>query len=392
MPKLTARKVESLKEPGMHGDGDGLYLRIGPTGGRSWVLRTVVYGNRRDLGLGSASLVTLAEAREAARELRKEARAGGDPDTIRKRETLTFEEATKRVHGNMLPTWTSKRTGQIWLGSMERFAFPQLAKRPIVTIGAADILKVLGPIWTEKNDTASRVKQRLSSIFDWAKGAGHYPHENPVNGLKKALPMVKAQVKHMPALPWAEVANFMAQLGDREGMSARALEFIILTAARSGEVRNARWEEIDRDAKVWTVPAERMKTGKAHRVPLSTRAMAVLETVVGHDDNLIFPSPNRSRLGNVSPMSDMVFKALMDRMKVSGVTTHGFRSTFRDWCSESAHADREVAEAALSHSLGNKVEQSYARSDFFERRRSLMEKWDMFLTAKSGTVVRLVRA
>ena len=277
MPKLTTRKVESLKVPGMHGDGDGLYLRIGPTGGKSWVLRTVVYGNRRDLGIGSASLVPLAEARETARQLRKVARAGGDPDTVRKRESLTFEEAAKRVHKNLAPTWRSYRTAQIWLGSMERFAYPLLAKRPIVTIGTADILKVLEPIWTEKNDTASRVKQRLSTIFDWAKGAGHYPHENPVNGLKKALPLVKPQVEHMAALPWQDIPGFMGQLAERQGMSARALEFIILTAARSGEVRGARWDEIDIDAKVWTVPEDRMKTGKAHRVPLSPEAMTVLE-------------------------------------------------------------------------------------------------------------------
>jgi integrase len=376
----------------MYCDGNGLYLRVGPTGGRSWVLRTMVYGKRRDYGVGSASLVTLAEAREISRAWRKIARAGGDPDTIRKRESLTFEEATKRVYQNSLPTWRSKRTGQIWLGSMERFAYPVLAKRPIATIGSADILKVLEPIWTEKNDTASRVKQRLSNIFDWAKSAGHYPLENPVNGLKRALPIVRTQVEHMAAMPWKDIPIFMGQLAERDGMSARALEFIILTAARSGEVRGAKWAEIDLKEKVWVVPEERMKTGKAHRVPLPPEAISVLEKVAGQGGSLVFPSPNKSRDGQVRPMSDMVFKALMVRMKLEGITTHGFRSTFRDWCSESAHADREVSEAALSHSLGSAVERSYARSDLFERRRILMEKWGMFLSAKSGTVIQSARA
>lgn len=389
MPKLTVRKVDSLTEPGMYSDGDGLYLRIGPKGGKSWILRTVVFGRRRDLGLGAASLVSLAEAREAARALRKLARAGEDPDTVRKREHLTFEEAALRVHKSLMPTWRNARTAQIWLGSMERFAFPTLAKRPIATIGTSDIHKVLEPIWTEKHDTATRVKQRLATIFDWAKGAGHFSHENPVNGLKKALPVVRVEAEHMAALPWQDLPAFMAELADREGTSARALEFIIFTASRSGEVRGARWAEIEGD--VWTVPAERMKSGKPHRVPLTDEALAVLEAVKGLDADFVFPSVSKTKLGESRPMSDMVFKALMDRMKREGITTHGFRSTFRDWCSESAHADREVAEAALSHALGNTVERAYARSDLFERRRHLMETWAQFATGKTGQVVKLVR-
>ena len=272
MPKLTTRKVQTAKKRGMLGDGDGLYLRVGPKGGKSWVLRTVVHGRRRDLGIGSASLVSLAEARETARQLRKVARAGDDPDTIRRRETLTFEEAARRVHDNLLPTWRSERHGQIWLAAVERYVFPHFGKRPISTIGTADLLNVLTPIWVSKNDTARRVKQRLAMIFDWAKGAGHYPHENPVNGLKKALPPVRVQAKHMAALPWQELPTFMAELAAREGTSARALEFIILTAARSGEARGARWDEVEGD--IWTVPAARMKTHKAHRVPLSPEALS----------------------------------------------------------------------------------------------------------------------
>ena len=369
MTRLSTRRVQSLNEPGMYNDGNGLYLRVGPTGGKSWVLRTVVYGRRRDLGIGSASLVTLAEARESAQRLRKVARAGGDPDAVRKRETLTFEEAAKRVHQSLLPTWRSERHGQIWWAALARNAFPLIGRRPIATIGTADILHVLEPIWTTKFDTANRIKQRLSSIFDWAKGAGHYPHENPVNGVTKALPNFRPLPAHMAALPWQNLPSFTAELGNREGTSARALEFLILTAARSGEVRGTRWSEID--GNVWTIPADRMKSNRLHRVPLSTQALSLLAKVRGLDPNLIFPSPNRDRQGNARQMSDTVFKALMDRMKRTGLTTHGFRSTFRDWCSECAHAAE--LRGSLSHSFGNKVERAYARSDLFERRRTLME-------------------
>ena len=389
MTKLTARKTDTLKKPGMHGDGDGLYLRIGPNGGKSWVLRTVVHGRRRDLGIGSASLVTLAEARNTARLLRKVARAGGDPDTIRKKESLTFEETVERVHKNLLPTWRSKRHGEIWLAALQRYAHPHFGKRPIETIRTADLLRALEPIWTKKHETANRVKQRLAVVFDWAKGAGHYPHENPVNGLKKALPIVKARPHHMAALSWQDLPDFMTELAERQGTSARALEFIIHTAARSGEARGACWDEIENN--VWTVPADRMKSGKPHRVPLSPEALQVLSQVRNLDANLIFPSPNRSGNTATRQLSDTVFKALMDRMKRDNLTTHGFRSTFRDWCSESAHADREVAEAALSHSLGNRVERAYARSDLLDRRRGLMDAWARYATGKAGCVVQMVR-
>ena len=374
----------------MYGDGGGLYLRIGRAGGKSWILRTVVYGKRRDLGLGSASLVGLAEARELARELRKVARSGGDPDTVRKRETLTFREAAQRTHANLLPTWRSKRHGKIWLSAIERYAFPSFGDRPIETIGTSDLMAVLQPIWVEKHETANRVKQRLANIFDWAKGAGHYPHENPVNGLKKALPAVKSTAVHMPALPWQDLPAFMSDLLTREGTSAFALRFIILTAVRSGEARGARWDEIS--GNVWTIPADRMKAGKEHRVPLAKEALDVLDRVRGLDAELVFPSPSRSKVGEAKQMSDPVFKALMKRMKYEGITTHGFRSTFRDWCSESAHADREVSEAVLAHSFGNKVERAYARSDLFERRRTLMEAWARYTFGQSGEIVEMVRA
>jgi integrase len=238
---------------------------------------------------------------------------------------------------------------------------------------------------------ASRVKQRLSTVFDWAKGAGHYPHENPVNGLKKALPSVRRRVEHREAMPWQEVPDFMADLSTREGMSARALEFILLTAVRSNEGRGARWAEFDLKKGIWTVPAERMKRSIPHRVPLTPQVLVVLEKVQGLDADLVFPSPTRGKDGKSRPMSDMVFKQLFGRMKRDGFTTHGFRSSFRDWASESAHAEREVAEAALSHAVGNEVERAYARSDLFERRRKLMDAWGRYCSGEQGNVVEMRR-
>ncbi len=392
MPKLTAKKVDSLKEQGFYGDGEGLYLKVGAGGAKSWILRTVVHGRRRDLGLGSASLTPLAEARTKARELRKIAREGGDPDTIRKQESIGFEEAAKRVHAQLLPTWRNKKHADTWLSTVENHAFPKFGQRPLHTIGTADVLSVLSPIWTEKHETAKRLRQRLSTIFDWAKGAGHYPHENPVNGIKKALPTVKRRVEHMAALDWRDVPAFTEDLSDREGVSARTMEFLILTAARSGEARGARWSEIDLEAREWVIPGERMKRGVPHRVPLSEAAVAVLERVRGLDGELVFPSIQRGDNGEAKPQSVMVFKALMKRMGRDGITVHGMRSSFRDWCSESAHAEREVAEAALSHATGNEVERAYARSDLFERRRALMDAWARFASRETGIVSELVRA
>lgn len=387
MPKLNARKVETLKEPGEYGDGEGLFLLVGPTGSKSWVLRTMVHGKRRKFGLGGTSLVGLAEARDKSRELRKVARSGGDPDTVRKRETVTFWDAAERVHAQLLPTWKNAKHAETWLSTVRTHAKPKFGDRPIDTVSTADVLSVLSPIWTEKHETAKRLRQRLGAIFDWAKGAGHYPHENPINGLRKALPMVKQKVQHLAAMPWQDVPEFMSDLALREGVSARTLEFIILTVARSGEARGARWDEIVGD--VWTAPADRMKRGVAHRVPLSDAAQAVLTKVVGLDPSFVFPSTYSAADGSVRGQSVMVFKSLIRRMGRDGFTVHGFRSSFRDWASDSAHAEREVAEAALSHTVGSEVERSYARSDLFERRRNLMDAWGRYCAGDTGSVVRI---
>jgi integrase len=322
MGKLSVKRIAATRESGMYGDGDCLYLRIGPSGAKSWILRTLVHGRRRELGLGSLAWMSLAAAREKARNLRTEARSGRDPDLLRNREELTFEAAAKRHHASLARTLKSYRHADLWLRSLQIYAFPKIGRRPVNTITSADILSILNPIW--------------------AKGAGHYPHENPVTGLMKALPAVKRKAEHMAALPWRELPVFMAQLAERDAVSARCLEFLILTALRSGEVRGAQWSEIDLDASVWLVPDERMKRGVTHRVPLSVEAMAVLEKVRGLDPVHVFPSPLRGKTGKVQPLSVMAFKPLLGRMGAEGFTVHGFRSTFRDWCSESAYADRKV--------------------------------------------------
>lgn len=371
--KLTVSKVRQTLEPGRYGDGGCLYLVVAPGGSKHWVARLTIHGRQTDMGLGGVSYVTLAEAREKAAQLRKIARAGGDPRTERKREQITFSEAARRVHANLLPTWKNEKHAQTWLSSVERHAFPVFGERPIEKVTTADCLLVLSPIWTRKPETAKRLKQRLGTIFDWAKGAGHYPHENPVNGLKKALPQIKRRPVHMATIGWQRVPDFMAALADREGVSARTLEFIILTAARSGEVRGARWCEID--DRVWIVPGERMKRGLPHKVPLSAQAIHVLGRVHGLHEDLVFPSRVPGKDGFAREQSVMVFKALLGRMGFEGFTVHGFRSAFRDWCSEALHAPREVAEAALSHAIGDAVERAYARSDLFDRRKQVMQEW-----------------
>lgn len=388
MAKLTVKQISALNAPGFYGDGEGLYLKVGASEAKSWILRTVVHGRRRDLGIGSASLVSLAAARNKARELRQIARDGGDPDSIRKKESLTFAEAAQRVYDQLKPTWRNKKHSETWLASLQSYAFPIIGKRPIETITSADLLRVLGPIWTSKHETAKRLKQRISTIFDWAKGAGHFPNENPVNGLKKAMPTVKPKVEHMPAMDWRDLPAFMSELADREGVSARTLEFTILTAVRSGEARGARWSEIS--GNIWTIPGERMKRGIPHRVALSKEALAVIDKTRGLDVDLIFPSQVRRKDGATRPQSVMVFKALYKRMGRSGFTTHGFRSTFRDWCSEFAKVDFSVAEAALSHSTGNAVAQAYARSDLLERRIPLMAAWGRFVAGEDSNVLEVV--
>lgn len=376
---LSDAKIAKRMKPGMHGDGRGLYLHVTAPGAKSWILRTAVHGKRRDFGLGAYPMVSLAEARQKAADMRAVARKGGDPGAERKKEVLTFEQAARKLYASLLPTWTNDHFAKTWIASLEADVFPKIGARKVETITSADVLSVLSPIWTVKNGTAKKIKQRIAATFDWAKGHGHFDGTNPVDGVERALPLVKAKPDHHDAMAYADLPGFAKALAEREGTSARCLEFIIHTATRSGEARGARWAEVDLKAGVWTIPAERMKARQEHRFPLSPAALSVLAKVKGLDTDLIFPSAQRGEDGKAKVQSDMVFKALFTRMKVEGITTHGFRSTFRDWAAEVARAEREVAEACLAHQVGNAVERAYARSDLFDRRRELMDQWSAFV-------------
>jgi integrase len=397
--KFTARQIARLPA-GLHGDGGGLYLNVTPSGTRSWVVRCTVRGmttrggrpKRMEIGLGPAELVTLAEAREEALRIRRLAHRGIDPLAERRRRRLTFEEAARECLEELRPTWRNSGHGDRWLRSLENYAFPEIGRKPVDEVTTADCKRVLRPIWTTKHDTAARVRQRIGTVMDWARGAGHREAGNPIGpALDRSLPNIDKAVKHFAALPWRELPGFYSELCSRTGLSALALRFLILTAGRSGEIRGATWEEIDLDARLWTIPATRMQSFRAsdppHRVPLSAEAVRVLEAVRGLDDTLVFPS-QKVVDGRARPMSDAVFRALLDRMQRRDFTAHGFRTSFRTWCAEADKTRYEAAEIALSHRVGTTVARAYDQSDLLDDRRSLMDRWAAFVLQKGNSEAR----
>ena len=384
---LIAAKVRTAG-PGRYADGNGLFLQVDPSGARRWVQRIVIRGKRRDLGLGSCSLVTLAEAREFARENRKIARSGGDPQRKRRTRIVpTLAEAFEAVVAIRRPTWTDggKSEGQ-WRASFRDYVSPRLGGRPVDSIDTPDVLAVLTPLWSAKPMTGKRVRQRFGTVMKWAIAQG-FRSDNPAgDAIALALPTKNGGTRaHHAALPWNEVPRFLECLhvAKTRPLVKSAIEFAILTAARSGEVRLATWDEIDVDARVWTIPAERMKAGREHRVPLSVRALAILDEARTLDDgsSLIFPSSRRGRPMDAArllrPLRNLGFDA----------TLHGFRSSFRDWCGEATNTPREVAEAALAHVVSNAAEAAYARSDLFEKRRPLMDRWAAFIAGEDGRII-----
>jgi integrase len=387
--RLTPPAVRSMG-PGRHADGGGLYLEVDQTGARRWFLRTMVQGRRKDIGLGPVSLVSLSAAREDARRLRKVARDGGDPIAERdkdKRQSMTFEEAARTVWAeNVAPNNKNAKHVAQWLSTLETYTFPTMGKRSVHAVDQADILRALAPIWTEKPETARRVRQRLRVVLDWAYASGHREGVNPVEGVDKALPKQRDRAVHHAAFPWRDLPDLMARIAAADGMGALALRFAILTAARSGEVRGATWAELDIDAKTWTIPADRMKAGRDHRVPLSDAAIEVLGTakaMADRPEGLAFPSRRAGR-----PLSDMTLAAVMKRLSVPA-TVHGFRSTFRDWSEEATNFPHEVKEAALAHTVKNKAEAAYRRTDLFEKRRAMMDVWAGHATEAGAKVVRI---
>jgi integrase len=361
-----------------------LYLEVEPSGSKRWTLRVVARGRRRDIGLGSCSLVSLAEAREKALALRKIAREGGDPLLERRkavRRAPTFAEAAEAVHAEHKASWKNGKHADQWITTLQRYANPVLGDVPVDQINSPYILKVLGPIWLTKPETARRVRQRIGTVLDWAKAAGHRNGDNPVESVLKGLPKQPDRVGHHAALPYSQVPAFVADLRSSElSESTRlAFEFLILTAARTGEVLGATWSEVDVESALWTIPAKRMKAGREHRVPLSERAVEILQRakLLAAGSAFVFPSRSPQK-----PLSNMVFLMALRRMKLL-VTAHGFRSAFRDWAAEQTSFPREVCEMALAHAISDRTEAAYRRGDLLERRRALMRDWEVFAQSKA---------
>lgn len=385
--KLTKKLVENLGA-GRHGDGAGLYLVVDPSGARRWVVRVTVKGQknakgaplRTDFGLGGADVVTLNQARERALEYRRMAKAGLNPRFNASREIPTFEELAQQVHIDRMPTWKNAKHGAQWLNTLRDYAFPKIGRMPVDSIGQPEVLMCLAPIWTDKHETARRLAQRIKTVLDVGRSRGFREGENPVTAVKEAgvLPKVKVKVAHHDAMPWRDVPAFYAELEARSATAAKALQFTILTACRTSEVLGITWEELDLDARLWTIPAARMKGGVQHRVPLTDEMLRILEPMRAMASDYVFEGQRRHR-----PLSNMSMLMLLRRMGRGDFTVHGFRSTFRDWAGEEAGAPREVAEAALAHQVGSDVERAYARSDLLERRRDLMVVWSQ-TAARSG--------
>jgi integrase len=386
--KLTKKLVENLGA-GRHGDGGGLHLVVDPSGARRWIVRVVVKGQknkkgaplRTDFGLGGADIVTLNQARERALEYRRMAKQGLNPRFNARQEVPTFEEMAQQVHIDRMPTWKNAKHGQQWINTLRDYAFPKIGRMPIDSVDQPEVMMCLAPIWTDKHETAKRLAQRIKTVLDVARSKGFRSGENPVTAIKElgALPKVKAKVKHHKAMGWKDVPVFYVDLKTRKAMAAKALMFTCLTGSRTSEALGLRWEEIDFDARLWTCPAVRMKGGEDHRVPLTDEMLAIIEPLRAMGSDYVFEGQKRHK-----PLSNMSMLMLLRRMEVEGVTVHGFRSTFRDWASEVANVPREVAEMSLAHTVGSNVERAYARSDLLDKRRVLMERWSMFVSAQTG--------
>ena len=393
---LTDLEVRKLKNAGFYAAGGvkGLYLKVAPGGSRSWILRVTVGSKRRDIGLGGYPDVPLEEARKSARKARQLIREGLDPVIERNAikaaliasqdRGITFREAALRCHALKSPEFRNDKHSRDWISTLERHAFPTLAKMPVADIETPHILKMLEPIWQTKTETATRVRQRTEAVLTWATVSKYRRGENPARwdgNLKELLPNPSkiTKVKHFTALPWQQVAQFILELRKRAGVSARALEFAILTAARSGEVRGMTWDGVDLDAKVWTIPEDRIKAGRLHKVPLSDAAIAILEALPRFADvPFVFPSYKGEMLSNNGLLS------VMKRMGLDAVP-HGFRSTFKDWARNCANYPDEVSELALAHVNSDSTRAAYARDELLPQRAMLMSEWAEFCNQTDKT-------
>ncbi|AUQ95611.1 putative phage integrase, catalytic core [Phaeobacter inhibens] len=422
--ELSALDVRRLQHPGTGGNAtfavggvSGLLMQITPNGGRTWLLRVTVGAKRREIGLGGFPDVTLAQARERAREAKDQIRQGIDPVEQRKaaraaltaaqRRGMTFADATNKALAAKLDAFRNAKHRQQWENTLRTYAEPELGEMLVDEITVQDVLRVLEPMWQTKTETASRLRGRIEAVLSWATVAGHRGGDNPARwagNLKELLPAASKVAKQVnqPALQIDDAPKWLSALRMRDGMGARALEFSALTASRSQEVRGARWEEIDLDAAIWAIPAQRMKMDREHRVPLSPDAKALLEALPRFEDNpLVFPAPRGGE------MSDMTLSAAMkrlhkadieagglgfiDRVSKRAAVPHGLRSTFRDWVAERTHFPGDMAEVALAHKVGSAVEAAYRRGDMIEKRRLMMAAWAEYLTGNNQSGAEIVR-
>ena len=387
--KLTALAITQAKRRGYYGDGGGLFLQVSASGAKSWVFRFKEGGRLREMGLGPTHTASLAEARQKALECRKARLDGLDPIEARRgkriqakldaAKAMTFEACAERYIASHKVGWRNPKHAAQWPATLGTYVYPVFGSLPVQAVDVGLVMKAVEPIWAQKPETAGRVRGRIESVLDWATARGYRQGENPARWrghLENLLPKKSKvrRVEHHAALAYAEIAAFMVELRQQEGGAARALEFTILTAARTGEVIGAKWDEIDLDERLWTVPADRMKAGKEHRVPLSDVALAIVEErrKIQQDDH-IFPGGKAGR-----PISNMAMLMLLRRMGRGDLTAHGFRSSFRDWAAERTTFPAEVAEMALAHTVSDKVEAAYRRGDLFQKRRYLMEAWAKF--------------
>jgi len=393
MGTLTDTTVRNSKDPGRYGDGDGLYLVVAPSGSKSWVVRVQKDGRRRDIGLGGYPKASLKLARERAREVRSQVEAGADPVAERKRAAgvPTFRLAAAKVHTEHARGWRNSKHGAQWISTLATYAFPTIGELGTDKVDPGHVRDLLAPIWLEKPETAKRVLQRVATVLDWGFSKGWRAAELPRRSILKGLPKQGRKVVHHKAMPFDDVPAFLVRLREREGVSRLALEALILTAVRSGMVRGAVWEELDLDRALWTIPAERMKKGVEHIVPLSPAAVDAFRRALVYRrpadparPDLVFPGMIRGKA-----LSDMALTKLLRDMGLD-VTAHGFRSSFRDWTAERTNIPNEVAEMALAHTIASKSEAAYRRGNLLDKRRQLMDRWAQFCTGEAGKVVRLV--
>jgi integrase len=401
--RLTAVEIEALKDKGLYPDGDGLYLRVTSTGTKSWIYRYAQDGTTRDMGLGPLASVSLAKARRLAADARGRRLEGSDPIAVRKGQRsaaklaaargMPFKEAAEELIASHEPGWRNAKHRQQWRNTLKTYVYPVLGQLPVGAIDTDLVLKVLQPIWIKRPETAGRVRGRIEAVLNRAKALSLREGQNPAQWrghLDQLLPARSKvrRIRHHPALPYAEVPALAAELRSQTSISARALEFAILTAARSGEALGARWDEIDLKRRIWLVPGERMKGGKEHRVPLAARAVEILNEIVEIKLNeFVFFGTKQGR-----SLSNMALLMLLRDLR-PGVTVHGFRSAFKDWASETTSFPDYLSEAALAHASADKVRAAYARSDLFEKRRELMEAWAQYCQRQpaSAEVVLLQR-